>query len=249
MPEPDTEALARMWDRWAPSYDEFWSGQDTTAETKFLDELAPAGGTYLDLGAGTGRLALGLAMLGNQVTCVDISPAMIERLVTKAETAGAGIVTAVANMAAYRVEQKFDCIYFGLSAFFSLTTQEDQWRCLANCRDMLAPGGHVVVEAYIPALDMLAAGTQIAVRSASEEAVRLSITQVNRAAQTLSYTEVRMTSDGNSFLRDQQRYCWPGELDAMARGVGLALASRHGGYDRSRFHSGCFMHVSVYTAG
>jgi ubiquinone/menaquinone biosynthesis C-methylase UbiE len=247
MPEPDA-SVAQMWDRWAPSYDHFWRDLNTSEAVKFLDETAPAGGAYLDMGAGTGRLALELAALGNDITCVDISPKMIERLTDKAVGRGLALDTVLADMTDFTTDRRFDCVYFALSAFFSLTSQAQQLRCLTACRRMLGPDGRVVVEAYVPNLEMLAAGNQVSVRSVEQDAVNLSITNVNRAEQILGYTEVRLSTDGTSILSDRQRFCWPTELDALALGAGLVLADRFGGYDRRMYHSGCYMHVSIYQA-
>ncbi len=82
---------------YAGFYDALYADKDYRAEAAFLAAVfaahgVPAGGTVLDLGAGTGTHALELAGLGYRVTGVDRAPAMVEQARAKAAEAGATAV-------------------------------------------------------------------------------------------------------------------------------------------------------------
>jgi hypothetical protein len=59
-------------------------------------------------------------------------------------------------------------------------------------------------------------------------------------------SHVVLTPSGIRLYPVSVRYCWPAELDVMARLAGLILAERLGGYDRRPFDATSRRHVSVY---
>jgi SAM-dependent methyltransferase len=140
----------------ADVYDE-WFGIPGDAEDadSFLAELAGRG-PALELGIGTGRVALPLAERGIEVHGIDASEAMVERL--RAKPGGAGVSASIGDFADVGVEGRFSLVYVVFNTFFALLSQEDQALCLANVAQRLEEEGVFVVEAFVPDPTRLAAG-------------------------------------------------------------------------------------------
>src|SRR5256885_2124531 len=99
----------------------------------------------------------------------------------------------------------------------------------------LAEGGRVLE---------LATGTS---RVALPPAARgIAVVSVDAAAQRLFKQHLVVDGGGFRGFPVALRYCWPSELDLMARQAGLELAERHAGWDRSAFGSESESHISVY---
>jgi ubiquinone/menaquinone biosynthesis C-methylase UbiE len=109
------EHVAGVYDDWYTDYD--------PAAIDFLAELA-RGGKALELGIGTGRIALPLAAKGVEVHGIDAAASMISRL--QAKPGGERLTVTQGNFAEVPVDQKFSLIYIAFNTFFALTSQEEQ---------------------------------------------------------------------------------------------------------------------------
>src|SRR5947209_15310536 len=116
-------------DRWAEIYDEWVGGlrPDADATADRLAELA-ASGRALELGIGTGRVALPLAQRGVEVHGIDASEAMVAKL--REKPGGGEIPVSMGDFAAVKApDGPYRLIFVVFNTFFSLLTQEDQVRC------------------------------------------------------------------------------------------------------------------------
>jgi len=102
-------------ERIAEVFDQWYAGEDTEGAVEFLSGLA-GGGDVLELGVGTGRVALPLAARGVKVQGIDASPAMIGKLRTK--PGGEKIPVALGNFADVPVQGLFNLIYVVFNTFF-----------------------------------------------------------------------------------------------------------------------------------
>jgi SAM-dependent methyltransferase len=127
-------------------YDALFGDYDSSAIT-LLADLA-GDGPALELGIGTGRLALPLAERGVAVQGIDASAAMIEKLRTK--LGGASIRVAVGDFSNVALEERFSLIFVAFNTFFALQTQEDQVRCFRSVASHLREGGTFLIEAFVP---------------------------------------------------------------------------------------------------
>src|SRR6478735_1494618 len=125
----DDYGPATYGDRVADVYDEWYDTVDPAEECALLAELA-GGGRVLELGIGTGRIALPLAAAGIEVQGVDSSPAMVKQL--QAKPGGAAIPVTIGDMADVPVDGEFSLVFVVFSTFFMLTTEEAQQRCFRN---------------------------------------------------------------------------------------------------------------------
>ncbi len=124
----------------------------------FLAELA-GNGPALELGIGTGRVALPLVARGISVHGIDLSPAMVERL--QAKPGGDAVEVTIGDFATTRVEGDFFLAYLVFNTITNLTTEDAQVECFANVAQHLEPGGRFVIENFIPALHRLQPGEKV----------------------------------------------------------------------------------------
>ena len=217
---------------------------DEIAAVAFLEQLAGRG-PVLELGTGTGRIALPLAARGVRVDGVDLSPAMVAQLRTK--PGGDEISVTVGDFADVPVPGAYRLIFVVWNTLFNLLTQEDQVRCFENVAAHLTDDGFFVVEAFVPAfLYRLRNDQYVDAEAIRVDEVRLDLLRHDMATQMIEESHVSLSPAGVRLNPVVQRYAWPSELDLMARIAGLRLKSRWGGWNREPFNSTSSTHVSVY---
>src|SRR6476660_5172620 len=129
--------------------DEWYKPVDTVAEVDRLAELAGSG-RALELGIGTGRIALPLAARGVEVHGIELSRAMVAQL--RAKPGGDAIPVTIGDFSRARAEGTFAVAYLVFNTISNLVTQEAQVACFANVASHLEPGGTFVIEVGVPAL-------------------------------------------------------------------------------------------------
>ncbi len=216
---------------------------DTAEAVALLAELA-GGGRVLELGIGTGRLALPLRARSIRVEGIDASPAMVEKL--RGKPGGREIPVTLGNFANLTVDGRFSLIFVAFNTFFGLLTQEDQLRCFAGVAAHLEPGGAFVIEAFVPDLTRFDRGQRLEAMNVEMELVRIDAARHDPVAQQIVAQHVVLTEAGTRFYPVRLRYAWPSELDLMARLAGLRLEDRWGGWLKQPFSAAAGKHVSVY---
>src|SRR5215204_5369078 len=103
-----------------------------------LAELA-GDGAALELGIGTGRIALPLAARGVPVHGIELSEAMLARLRAKPGAERIGVT--VGDFATATVEATFTVAYVVANTIMNLTIQDEQVACFENVSAHLEPGG------------------------------------------------------------------------------------------------------------
>ncbi len=220
---------------------------ETTAELLAALVEGRAGARVLELGIGTGRLALPLAARGLEVHGIDSSTAMVDRL--RAKPGGADLPVAIGDFADVGsvAEGRYDLVLLAFNAVFELLSQDEQCRCLAGAAAHLVPGGALVVEALAPELTRLE--QTLTVTSLAADEVVLQATSHDPLTQVVRGHDVVLTETAPARLRPWSiRYATVPELDLMARLAGLQLTDRWGGWHREPFTAQSSRHVSVYRA-
>jgi SAM-dependent methyltransferase len=237
---------ATFGDRIADFYDEWVAGFpfDAEATADFLAPLA-GGGPALELGIGTGRIALPLIARGVQVHGVDSSESMVAKL--RAKPGGAGIPVAMGDFADVPVEGSYHLVFVVFNTFFGLTTQHDQIRCFRNVAEHLSPGGAFVIEAFVPDLGRFDRGQRVEVRRIEADSVVLNVSIHDPEGQRVDGQGIVISGAGIRLYPVRIRYAWPSELDLMAGLAGLRLKERWAGWHREPFTASSQSHVSVYV--
>jgi SAM-dependent methyltransferase len=235
-------------ERLAERYDEGLANQFSPAVVdpvvSFLVDLAGDGGSALELGIGTGRIALPLRQRGVRVHGIELSSAMLARL--RAKPGGDDIAVTIGDFATTRVEGTFTLAYLVFNTIMNLTTQDEQIACFCNVASHLEPSGCFVVEVMMPQLQRLPPGETV--RPMALGPTRLSFDTYDIAVQGLvSHHYSTSGRDGRLELRSIPfRYVWPSELDLMARLAGMTLRERWSGWGREPFPRDGTSHVSVW---
>lgn len=211
------------------------------AAVEVLAGLA-GGGRALELGIGTGRIALPLAARGVPVHGIDLSRAMVARL--RAKPGGDAIGVTIGDFATTRMDGTFSVTYLVFNTIMNLTTQEAQVDCFHNVAAHLEPGGCFVIEVMTPELRRLPAGQHVVPSHVSS--TRWAFDTYDLATQSLTSNYVEVVDGRGEHRSIPFRYVWPAELDLMAQLAGLRLRERWGGWAREPFTSECGQHVSIW---
>jgi SAM-dependent methyltransferase len=207
----------------------------------FLVELA-GGGRALELGIGTGRIALPLAQRGVPVHGIELSKAMAARLRAKSGAEDIGVT--IGDFATTTLDETFSVAYLVFNTISNLTTQAAQVACFRNVAAHLEPGGCFVIEVGVPELRRLPPGETFRVFHVSESRWGIDEYDVARQGLTSHHFEIvdgRLERNSVPF-----RYTWPAELDLMAELAGMTLRERWSGWKREPFTSDSRKHVSVW---
>jgi SAM-dependent methyltransferase len=206
-----------------------------------LVELAGSG-RALELGIGTGRIAVPLAQRGVPVHGIELSKAMVARL--RAKPGGEDIAVTIGDFATTTVDGTFSVAYLVFNTIMNLTTQDEQIACFQNVAAHLEPTGCFVIEVGVPGLQRLPPGETILPLYVSE--TRWGFDEYDVATQGLTSHHFEIVDGRVERLSIPFRYAWPAELDLMAQLAGMRLRERWSGWRREPFTSDSRKHVSVW---
>jgi SAM-dependent methyltransferase len=232
-------------ERIAKSYEAKWSELFEPAAidpvVSFLADLAGTGAS-LELGIGTGRIALPLSERGVRVHGIDLSSAMVAEL--RAKPGADNVEVTIGDFSTTRVDGSFKLAYLLRNTIANLTTQDAQVECFRNAAAHLEPGGCFVIEVYIPELRRLPPGETVHAFTVTPQ--HLGFEEYDFATQ-IAFSHHYWVVDGQlETFSAPFRYVWPSELDLMARLAGMALRERWSGWNREPFTSDSRSHVSVW---
>jgi SAM-dependent methyltransferase len=223
-------------------YDQLYSGFDPSA-IQTLTKLAN-GGKALELGIGTGRIALPLFTNGVPVYGIDASESMVARLQSK--PGGEGIPVTLGNFADVPVDGQFSLVYVVFNTFYALLTQEEQIRCFQNVAKHLTSDGVFVIEAFVPDLTRFTGGQAIRAIRIGEQEVQVDVSLIELDKQIITSQHMLINERGTRFYPVKIRYVWLTEMDLMARLSQLRLKERWSDWGKSQFTDESGKHISVY---
>ncbi|HET6481422.1 MAG TPA: class I SAM-dependent methyltransferase [Actinoplanes sp.] len=232
------------WGDSLPDFDSLvWAqGKDEDQATEFLARLAGAG-PALELGVGTGRVALPLAARGIAVTGIEASAGMIEQL--RAKPGGEQLTVVHGDFADVPVTGEFTLVYCVISTFFLLLTQEEQLRCFANVTRRLAPDGAFVLQTFFPEPYQFEQPQMTETMHVDVAGAVLLMSRHDPVLQRMDRQQAAITAAGIRLYPMAFRYAWPTELDLMGRLAGLHLAERWGGWRNEQYRARD-QYISVY---
>jgi len=205
----------------------------------FLAGLA-GDGSALELGIGTGRIAVPLHQRGVPVHGLELSEAMVAQL--RAKPDAAGIDVTLGDFSSARAPGRYRLAYLVFNTIMNLTTQDDQVACFENVARHLEPGGYFVIEVSMPRLRMLPPGQTI--HPFTVESDYVGFDEYDLVTQGLVSHHYRFGKDRQVSI--PFRYVWPAELDLMARIAGMTLRERWADWDRAPFTADSTKHVSAW---
>jgi SAM-dependent methyltransferase len=227
--------------RYDESSSEMFNSAVIEPAVDLLVELAGSGGA-LELGIGTGRIALPLAQRGVPVHGIDLSNAMVARL--RAKAGGEAIGVTIGDFATATVDGRFSVAYLVFNTIMNLTTQAAQVACFRNVAAHLEPGGCFVIEVGIPDLQRLPPGETLRPLYMSQG--KWGFDEYDVAGQGLISHHFAVVDGRVERLSIPFRYAWPAELDLMAELAGMRLRERWAGWKREPFTAESRKHVSIW---
>jgi SAM-dependent methyltransferase len=223
-------------DRIADVYDDWYAGATDVEGT--VATVLRYGTRVLELGIGTGRVAIPLLDAGCSVHGVDASPAMVDRL---REKAGDRITVTLADFTEVPVEGTFDVALLAFNALLNLTTPDAQVTCLRRCGEVATT---VLVETFVPG--DAAPASAVDVRHIDADEVRLSAYRIDDGVVHGSIVSI---TEGGIRLRPWTvRLTTPAQLDELAARAGLAVVERWSGWRGEPFDADSDRCVTVLQA-
>lgn len=231
----------------ADVYEDFYAEQTTpsAAKVNILTELA-AGGTALDVGCGTGRIALALAGRGVPVVGVDSSPHMLD--VLRENDTDQRVTAHLCDVTRDPLDGRFRLAYLLFEVLLMVGGRDAQRATLDNIVATLEPGAHLLIEASVFDVDQWAEFVDGAVRVSSMQPGRVVIgtSLYDRGANRLDYHDVLISSEGIRLIPLSMYPLSPAELDQLARGAGLEPVSMWSDWNRTPYLPGAPTMIATY---
>ena len=236
-------------DKIAEVYDQMYPMRANVAPT--VDALAQFanGGAALELGIGTGRVALPLAERGVEVHGIDASEAIVAKM--RAKPGGDAIPVTISDFSEFRLrdgasDKKFSLVYVVFNTLFQATSQEAQVQCFRSAAAHFTDDGVFVVEAFVPDPTRFVRNRNISAGRVESDLVSLDISSHDPVNQLVHSQHLFVSESGIKLYPVQVRYSWPTELDLMAQLAGMRLRERWGDWDGSPFTAASEYHISIY---
>ncbi|MEO6577278.1 MAG: class I SAM-dependent methyltransferase [Candidatus Limnocylindria bacterium] len=228
-------------DRYDESLPDMFEPAAIDPVVRFLAELA-GDGAALELGVGTGRIALPLAERGVPTDGIELSRAMVAKL--REKPGGDDIGVTIGDFATASAPQTYAVVYLVFNTIGNLTSQDAQVACFRNAARHLEPGGTFVVEVGTPALQRLPPGATVHSFDVSDD--HLGFDEYDIPNQDL--ISHHFWRRGDHWVRNSVpfRYVWPAELDLMAQIAGMRLRERWADWNRAVFTRDSGKHISVW---
>ena len=243
----DNVNAATYGDRFAEIYDEVHAHLSTPeVVAPMVDVLAELAGKgpALELGIGTGRIALPLARRGVEVHGLDASEAMVAKMRDK--PGGSDIPVTIGDFEQLDVEGPCSLICVVFNTLFALPSQEAQVNCFRSVAEHLTDEGAFLIEAFVPDPTRFDRGQRVSTGIVESDFVSLDLDRHDPTTQTVASSHIYITPEGVQMYPVTIRYAWPAELDLMAQLAGMRLRSRWADWRRNPFTAASPGHVSIY---
>ncbi len=213
----------------------------------YLELIAPAE-SVLEVGCGTGRVALELAARGNLVTGIDLSPSMLKEFCYKIAhrpSVSRRLTLGQMDMRDFDLGRDFDWIIFPFRVFQALTSDEDRRLCLASARRHMHEDSRAVVTLFNPDRSILEGwgSKDVLDFESTDEATGRTVRRFqdqlwhDGQRQIIAATTRYQVHDGDAVLETlvdglELGYLYPDQCEQLFAACGLAVVDAYGDYDR-----------------
>ena len=233
-------------DKIAEVYDQMYPMRaDVGATVDALANLA-GNGSALELGIGTGRVALPLAERGIQIHGIDASEAIVTQM--RAKPGGNSIPITICDFSDFSIGggKKFNLVYVVFNTLFQAISQDAQVQCFRSVAAHLADDGAFLIEAFVPDPTRFTRNQNVSAGRVESDMVSIDISRHDPVNQLVHSQHLFVGESGVKLYPVQVRYSWPSELDLMAQLAGLRLRERWGDWQGSAFTASSENHISIY---
>ena len=233
--------------QWADWYDVYYSNVPEVETSFYVDLARESGGPVLEIGVGTGRLAIPTASAGVSVTGLDLSQTMLDRADAKLRRSQplTGVLDLIrADMREFDLCKSFPLVTIPSNTLLLALSQEDQLRTLRCAARHLEPDGRLVFDIFIPGPDLLAdrditpfVWGKIVHPDTGNVVVMSAINRADGATQINRETQIFEEYDGagrivrRAELPIDLRYLFPAECHTLIEQAGLVAERVLGGFD------------------
>jgi SAM-dependent methyltransferase len=249
--DPDAVRADSYGEAWAGFLDEWAALNGSVADPDLVDRLEQLANwqpdsRVLELGIGTGFVAIPLAQRGVAVVGIDASPGMLECL--RRNAAGLPVEGALADFAHFDLGETFGLVYFCSSSLYCLPTAAAQAACLQSVARHLTADGRFVITAYLHDDAWYDADDKLEFVQSEGEGWRMqwSARHVPAEQRVLVTRTLHRDGETDRVFPHQERYVTTEQLDDMATRAGLELLERTGDWKNHPF-TGRGTHVSTYV--
>ncbi|WP_292235099.1 class I SAM-dependent methyltransferase [Mesorhizobium sp.] len=237
---------------WSDIYDEYGEALNLSVENeRTVSFLAPfaKNGTALELGVGTGQIALPLSQTGASVHGLDNSESMLASL--RAKNGGDLVTTHLGDMAEFDLGTQYDLVYSSRNTFSLITSVDRQISFFDSVMKSLSPHGCLVIHLDYPyTSDFSDAGAygeqRTTVIHIDEQRAIVRFAKHERNQQLFISQDLWIPPAGSRPLPLKMRYVYPTELDLLAKISGLELLERYGDWQRRPFDDASRQYISVF---
>jgi SAM-dependent methyltransferase len=233
-----------------PFYDLFYGKRDDDLQM-YRDFALAADGSILELGCGTGRVLVPLALDGYYVTGLELSETMLAAARAKVEAAEVDdrVTLIQGDMRDFEIPSRFALAFIPINTFMHCYDTHQQLACLRCIHRHLQPGGHLIVDVYHPDLQALLESDG---RLVSEGTIldpetghtihRLYTRRLDLAAQIQHITFIMDETDSGGTVRRtlfpfDMRFVYRYEMELLLHVAGYRLEAVYGSYDLEPFES------------
>jgi len=217
------DAIAELYDPWSASVVE-----DVGF---YLEEARRAGGPLVELGVGTGRIAVPIAADGIRVIGVDSSRGMLEVCARRAALAGVSVDLRLGDLREPPVRERVPLVICPFRSMLHMHTDEDRRRALAAVETLLRPDGRFVFDVFTPGADDIA---QTQDRWLEREPGIFELARWDETARTLTLTVRGPTDETTMALAWLSAEEW----HALLERSGFEVEACYGWFDRKPFTGG-----------
>jgi len=215
------------------------------SERFYLEAAREAEGRVLELGCGSGRLTIPIALQGGEIVGLDLSQAMLDAARAKASVAGVEVQWVVGDMRRLDLPGQFSAIFIPGNSLLHLLSGEDLERCLACSRRHLLPGGRLVFDVSNPEVWLRKHGSaerSPVLRVTDAQGGKISVEETatyDARNQILRVVWYLSKPDAPDFrvVDYQLRAIFPQELSRRLEAVGFRLEICYGEFSREPFES------------
>jgi SAM-dependent methyltransferase len=201
-------------------------------------------GRVLELAIGTGRVAIPLAARGVEVEGLDTSQEMID--VLRSKPGGENLTVHQGDIGRFALDRTYSMAFLILNTIYALQSQEEQISCFESTAAVVEPGGHFVVEAFMPDPTRFRRNSWTQVHDIGLEHVVIEADKHDPSTQQILEQHIHIRDGKIELFPAFLRYIWPSEMDLMARLAGFTLVERFGSWTREKFSARSGQYVSVY---
>jgi len=221
--ESEYDDIARLYDPWSASVQE-----DVPF---YVQEAQRAGGPVVELGVGTGRIAIPVAAAGVRVIGVDSSRGMLEVCRERAAVAGVEVDLRFGDLREPPVDERVPLVLCPFRSFLHLRTDDDRRRALRAVRGLLAPGGRFIFDVFAPGADDI---EETHGRWIEREPGIWERADWDARARTLTLS----VRDVNAYSTMELAWLEPHEWSALLESEGFEVVAMYGWFDRTPYRGG-----------